>query len=149
LNDAKKAIRLFVKAVEIQLVVDVQKNQNAACEPDGQAKDVDERIGFELAEISEGDEEIISEHANLSCRRVKSQGRKAKGEGRRANGNAPIAFRPSPIAIHPALVLQRVNPAIVGSGFYSYLKESTPRVGISSLRIIHSEEIQPDSPAPL
>jgi hypothetical protein len=51
-----------VKAVKIQLVVDVQKDQNAASQPDGQAENVDERISFEFAKISEGDEEVVFEH---------------------------------------------------------------------------------------
>ncbi|GEM_PF-4701293 len=62
LDDAIEAIRLFMKRVEIQLVENVQQNQNAASEPNRQADDVDERIFLVLAQIAQGDFEMVFEH---------------------------------------------------------------------------------------
>jgi len=54
-----------VIAVVAQLILDKQNDKKAAGHTDGQAGNVNERVGFVFLDVAKGDFQVILDHNNL------------------------------------------------------------------------------------
>ncbi len=90
---AENPVRPFVHPVERQLVADVEEDERAEGEADGEARDVDEAVELLLAQVAERDREVVPQHSGGRITRSEGTGRGRRSR-RGGRGRSPSAAPP-------------------------------------------------------